>query len=193
MEPIEIEIALKAAFKECEQSSCPLTEAQKQIILQNLLSALDNAAHSEGNPLDELTLEERQLLLTYIAAQEGENLDWKAGLLNDWLNDRSSGSIQFIRENYGFSWLNRVRPIHWQEYLKSLRLKREKLQLGDTIEVSNGLWEWVQDEGPCYREWYSCQVISLSETNCTVRFADGTELEIPALYQWNRCNWRFPE
>ncbi len=193
MEPLFIELALKAAFIECEQSSCPLTERQKQIILQNLLSASNQIAESGGNPLDELTLEERQSLLLYINEREAEDLDWKAALLNDWLNDRPSGNVQFIRENYGFSWLNRVQPVHWQEYLRAIRLMREKLQLGDVIEVSNGLWEWVQDEGPCAREWYPCQVVSLSETNCTVCFDDGTELEIPAIYQWNRCNWRFPE
>jgi hypothetical protein len=74
-----------------------------------------------------------------------------------------------------------------------------KLKVGDRIEVSNGLWEWVQENGPCSREWFPCTVIGLSQGsdrdrlyyNCVIRFENGTEYEIQGIYQWNRYNWRW--
>jgi hypothetical protein len=80
------------------------------------------------------------------------------------------------------------------------------LKVGDRIEVSNSLWEWVQDEGPCRREWVSCLVVSVTatcdngstipasyqcHTNCTVRFDNGSEYEIQGMYEWNRYSWRW--
>ncbi|MBE9014163.1 hypothetical protein IQ250_28645, partial [Pseudanabaenaceae cyanobacterium LEGE 13415] len=68
-----------------------------------------------------------------------------------------------------------------------------RLNIGDRIEVSNTLWEWVQDGE---EEWYFCTVISLTEadtsqnTRCTIRFENGQEYEIQGVYDWNRSNWR---
>jgi hypothetical protein len=75
------------------------------------------------------------------------------------------------------------------------------LEVGDRLEVCNALWEWVQEEGPCKREWVSCVIVSIFEatdgefkyTNCLIRFENDTEFEIQGVYQWNRHNWRFPE
>lgn len=196
LDQAEIEITLKAAFTQCEQALCPLTEQQKQVILQAVLDSL-SSVDGNHNPLDELTLAQRQALLEFITDQEKLNLSWKIRLLNDWLNEQDSGSVQFIREQFGFEWLNRVKPIHWQEYLQQVRITRDKLQVGDLIEISNGLWEWVQDDGQ--REWFPCRVIELSEVSddevnyasCIVRFENGLEYEIQGIYQWNRGNWRF--
>lgn len=194
MERAEIETALKAAFLQCESHLVPLNEQQKEILLQ---AFLDTETLVSGNPLDELTGQERETLLEFIRERERENLSWKGSILNDWLNDRSSGTVQFIRERYGLSWLNRVQPLHWQEYLQRVGLTREKLQIGDAIEVSNGLWEWVREDDPDSREWYPCQVIGLRDedesdlASCTVRFETGEEFEIQGIYQWNRVNWRF--
>jgi hypothetical protein len=195
MDRAEIETALKAAFLHCESLLCPLNEQQKDILLQIFL---ETPELTEGNPLDELTLEQRQILLDFIGDREREKISWKSSLLNDWLNDRPSGTVQFIRDRYGLSWLNRVKPMHWQEYLQPVRLTREKLQIGDAIEVSNGLWEWVRVDDPESREWFPCQVIRLQEedkpdlASCIIRFEAGEEFEIQGIYQWNRGNWRFP-
>jgi len=136
----EIETTLKAAFLQCEALFCPLNQQQKEILLEVFF---ERNSLADGNPLDELTSMQREILLEFILKQERENLAWKSSLLNDWLNDRPSGAVQFIRDQYGLAWLNSIKPIHWQEYLQKLRLTREKLQAGDTIEVSNGLWEWI--------------------------------------------------
>jgi hypothetical protein len=194
MDRTEIETVLKAAFLQCESRLCPLSEQQKEILLE---AFFETEELGEGNPLDELSLEERETLLQFIDDRERENLSWKSSILNDWLNDRPSGSVQFIRDRYGLSWLNRVRPIHWREYLQQIRVTREKLQVGDSIEISNGLWEWVREDDPDSREWYPCQVIGLRDgdgeepASCIVRFEAGEEYEIQGIYQWNRVNWRF--
>jgi hypothetical protein len=194
MERAEIETLLKAAFLQCEGDLCPLSEQQKEILLQ---AFLNTEVFSAGNPLDDLPLEEREILLQFIGDRERENLSWKGTILNDWLNDRPSEKVQFIRDRYGLSWLNRVQPIHWQEYLQQVSLTREKLQIGDAIEVSNGLWEWVREDIPDSREWYPCQVICVTDdqgeepASCVARFETGEEYEIPGIYQWNRVNWRF--
>lgn len=61
------------------------------------------------------------------------------------------------------------------------------------------LWEWVQENGPCSREWFPCTVVGLSQGsdcdrlyyNCVIHFDNGTEYEIQGIYQWNRYNWRW--
>ena len=113
MTPAEIEAALQAAFKHCDQSSCPLSERQKQILLQMvelvylpLESPLtsDIAAGSDtANPLDELTSDQRHILLQFVKAHEQQNRPWKIQLLNDWLQERDSGPVQFVRDRYGTS------------------------------------------------------------------------------------------
>jgi hypothetical protein len=209
MTPDEIEVVLQAAFIQCEALLCPLSEQQKQILLQVVMESVTretlrlsvNGERDTANPLDELTPQERQALLEFVQREEQRNRPWKIKLLNDWLHNRESGSVQFIRDNYGPQWLNRVKSRHLAQYFDAetssdgLRLK-----VGDRIEVSNGLWEWVQDEGPCTREWFPCRVVKVSQHsqgdglyyNCVIRFDNGSEYEIQGVYQWNRYNWRWP-
>lgn len=191
-------------------------EARRQAI-DKLESALpdvhqSNSEHraeadngSDDNPLDDMTPEHRSAFLTFIQRQSHQTENWKTSLLNDWLSGSSSGELQFIRDFYGPQWLNRVQATHLAKYLEPHDLK---LKVGDQIEVSNGLWEWVQDSGPCLREWVTCTVIALREseddafttpdsyrqfTTCTVRFENGREFEIQGIYEWNRYSWRWPE
>ena len=211
MTPAEIEAVLQAAFIQCEAMLCPLTDRQKQILLQvaiesvtrDLLfsSAEENPNSEDENPLDELTPEQRKALLEFVKQQETQDRPWKIKLLNDWLHDRDSGTVQFVREQYGPQWLNRVKPGHLEQYFKAETSSDGlKLKVGDRIEVSNGLWEWVQEDGPCSREWFVCTVVRISQRsdsdgsyyNCIIRFDNGTEYEIQGIYQWNRYNWRWP-
>ncbi|XWK91135.1 MAG: hypothetical protein U7127_14120 [Phormidium sp.] len=199
MSQAEIEAALKAAFDQCNAANCPLTEVQKQILLQvaqRFASTSGETANSEGkNPLDELTAQERLALLEFVKEQESLNQPWKIQLLNDWLNNTDSGSVQFIRDRYGLQWLNSVQPSHLAEYFERLEAEL-KLRVGDRIEVSNGLWEWIQEDGPCSQMWVPCTVTSVEEredySSCIIRFDNGTEYEIQGIYDWNRYNWRWP-
>ncbi len=134
--------------------------------------------------------------MEFVKGQEEQNRPWKIQLLNDWLHDRDSGQVQFIRDRYGMQWLNRIKPIHFTQYADGEEAL--KLKVGDRIEISNGLWEWVQETGPCSREWYNCTVIGINNsdstaTNCIIRFTNGAEYEIQGVYQWNRYNWRWLE
>jgi hypothetical protein len=202
MTPDEIEAAILAAFDRCDAVSCPLTDTQKQILLQvveqiqgNSISGMSNIA----NPLDELTPEELEAFLQFVKDEEQRSRTWKVQLLNDWLLENDSGTVQFIRKRYGLQWLNRVESYHFDKY--SYFEDALKLRVGDRIEVSNALWEWVQEDGPCKREWFPCMVIHLEEisdyndasTNCVVRFFNGAEYEIQGIYEWNRYNWRWPQ
>ncbi|MEH1925705.1 hypothetical protein [Nostoc sp.] len=201
MTPDEIETAMLAAFSSCDAASCPLTDTQKQILLRlveqiqgNSTSGMANIA----NPLDELTPEELEVFLQFVKDEEQRNRTWKVQLLNDWLLENDSGTVQFIRQRYGLQWLNRVEACHFDKY--SYFEDALKLRVGDRIEVSNALWEWVQEDGPCQREWFPCMVIKVEEiserddssTNCVVRFFNGAEYEIQGIYEWNRYNWRWP-
>ena len=209
MTPAEIEAALQAAFNRCKAASCPLTDSQKQILLQVFeeltrpeLEVLDSiaAVSNTGNPLDELAPEQRQSFLQFVKEQEQQNRPWKIQLLNDWLQERDSGPVQFIRDRYGPQWLSRLQPVHFAYYAELEGEEALKLKVGDRIEVSNGLWEWVQETGPCTPEWFVCTVIRVDETggredastNCIIRFNNGAEYEIQGMYQWNRYNWRWP-
>lgn len=218
MTKAEIEAVLKAAFGECDAAGYPLEVEQKQILLaaaialsqsqqaeatlQNGSNTTDLPAVDSENPLDELAPEQRTALLQFIQSQEQEGIPWKVQLLNDWLEGRESGSIQFIRDLYGPQWLEQVQPFHIAEYAETA----VSLKLGDRIEVSNNLWEWVQEDGPCSREWFGCTVIHISQasdsngimpasystyTNCMIRFDNGMEYEIQGVYEWNRYNWRW--
>ncbi|HEY9821452.1 MAG TPA: hypothetical protein V6D35_11840 [Candidatus Sericytochromatia bacterium] len=210
MTPAEIEAVLKVAFIQCETALCPLSDQQKQILLQLVVasvtrealvsSANDDSDGEIGNPLDELTAEQRQALLQFVKEQEKQERPWKIKLLNDWLHDRNSGTVQFIRDSYGPQWLNRIKPVHLAQYFEAETSSESlRLKVGDRIEVSNGLWEWVQDEGPCSREWFTCTVVQLSQRtdtdnsyySCVIRFDNGGEYEIQGIYQWNRYNWRW--
>ena len=204
MSPLELEAALRTAFGECAIAGCPLTAEQQDILLQLLLAPkarLDSDvidSSTTQNPLDNLTRSQRQSFLRFIQTQNQQNRSWKAQLLNDWLQGNDSGEMQFIRERYGLQWLEQVQAVHIAAYADEISMT---LSVGDRIEVSNGLWEWVQDDGPCNREWFPCTVVSLSDRrdsahtdshiSCTVRFSNGLEYEIQGVYEWNRYNWRW--
>lgn len=227
----EIEAALDAAFKRCEVVSCPLSDQQKQILLQAMqeltnnppeandranfgMESLEEKDSSADDPLRSLTFEERQALLAFIKQEESENRPWKTTLLNDWVQERDSGTVQFIRDRYGVQWLEQVKPFHLEQYESVDQGQVIWLKVGDRIEVTNGLWEWVQEDGPCSREWFPCTVIKicqpegaevkdqpeeeverkdLSNVSCIVRFDTGAEYEIQGVYDWNRPNWRWLE
>ncbi|BAZ32888.1 hypothetical protein NIES4074_53950 [Cylindrospermum sp. NIES-4074] len=202
MTPDEIEAALQAAFNCCDAASCPLTVTQKQILLQVVEQIQGNPnfrVSDSSNPLDELTPEELEAFLQFVKVEEEENRTWKVQLLNDWLLEQDSGKVQFIRQRYGLQWLNRVESYHFDKYVDGE--DGLKLKIGDRIEVCNALWEWVQENGPCQRQWFPCMVIQIEEvsngdesfTNCQIRFYDGNELEIQGIYEWNRYNWRYPQ
>lgn len=227
MSQFELDAALKAVFEQCDTAACPLSDQQKHIlrqVLQELVQdkfiAVDRAGSAgaapdlpcgneefaEANPLDQLLPEERQRLLEFIRQQDKQNQPWKITLLNDWLQGKDSGSVQFLRERYGIQWLDQIKPVHLACYDGLGPGEVLKLKVGDRIEVTNGLWEWVQEEGPCSREWFPCTVLSISEpdknatnsahqgerlTRCVVRFDTGAEYEIQGIYDWNRPNWRW--
>lgn len=211
MTPPEIETALEAAFAECDAAFCSLTQKQKHILLQVVVAEMTqrllsnrttpNQDADTTNPLDELTSDQRVALLQFVQEQEIQDRPWKIQLLNDWLENRDSGAVQFIRDRYGIQWLNRIKPVHLAEYYEREEKVGLKIKVGDRIEVANNLWEWVQDNGPCTREWFSCTVVEVyntdqsqdSYTNCIIRFEGGTEYEIQGIYQWNRYNWRWPK
>ena len=198
----EIEAALQAAFNRCDAASCPLTDMQKQILLQMVDQIQGNSKSGKldiPNPLDELTSEELEAFLEFVKTEEQQNRTWKVQLLNDWLHNNDSGAVKFIRQSYGLQWLNRVESYHFDKY--SYLEDALKLRVGDRIEVCNALWEWVRDDDPCQREWFPCMVLQMDEvsdgddssTNCVVRFYNGSEYEIQGIYEWNRYNWRWPE
>jgi hypothetical protein len=201
MSPDEIEVALQAAFYRCDAASCPLTDTQKEILLQ-VIEKIKGNSHpgfsDNNNPLDELTSEELQAFLQFVTIQEEQKRSWKAQLLNDWLHQNDSGSVEFIRKRYGLQWLNRIETYHFDKYSRETI---HNLKEGDQIEVCNALWEWVQENGPCQPEWFLCTVIRIDEinnddcssTNCIIRFQNGAEYEIQGIYEWNQYNWRKPQ
>ncbi|MGJ3246166.1 MAG: hypothetical protein ACFE0I_08835 [Elainellaceae cyanobacterium] len=217
MTPVDIEVALRTAFNQCESLGYPLNSTQKQTITDAIIGLVrdrpDSASVASNNelnmgantvnPLDELSPDQRRALLQYIQYQNQKDLSWKTQLLNDWLGGRESGSVQFIRDSYGPQWLERVQPYHIEQYSDEASFM---LSVGDRIEVSNSLWEWVQEVGPCSQEWIPCQVVSIKQqsddtklgsqayscyTSCTIRFDSGLEYEIQGIYEWNRYNWRW--
>lgn len=202
MTPDEIDAALQTAFHRCDAASCPLTDVQKHILLQ-VVEQIQGKSHSTtsntANPLDELTPEELEAFLEFVNTEEQQNRTWKVQLLNDWLLEHDSGTVQFIRDRYGLQWLYRVESYHFDKY--SYLQDALKLRIGDRIEISNALWEWVQEDGPCKREWFPCTVLYIEArndgtdafTNCVIRFSNGAEYEIQGIYEWNRYNWRWPQ
>ncbi|NBD33045.1 MAG: hypothetical protein GVY17_08810 [Cyanobacteria bacterium] len=199
----QIQSVLETMMRRCEQAQTPLSHQQTEIlheVLIELLASSTTELPDEPNPLDELTPEQRDALLEFIVDQ-GEQ-PWKAQILNDWLQGRDSGNVQFLREDYGPQWLNRVQPYHVAQYLEqSDRAEEVQLKVGDRVEVSNLIWEWVQDDDPEQQDWYPCTVVSLSQgeynghryQNCTIRFDNGAEWELPGIYQWNRYYWRLAQ
>jgi hypothetical protein len=202
MTSAEIAAALQAAFQDCDTADAPLTQTQKQILLEVVTRWVDDrSAHSTtvatDNPLDALTEPERQILLQFIQETDRPDYSWKVQLLNDWLQGQPSGAVQFVRERYGLQWLEQVQPFHVTYYLERDGNVLVKLKVGDRIEVCNALWEWVQESGPCDRQWFPCTVIQAFEeeasatARCIVRFDNGSEYEIQGIYDWNRYNWRW--
>jgi hypothetical protein len=199
MTPEEIETVLQAAFRECRDRGCPLDDRQQQILLQAIRQLGNPPSPEAPNPLDELTLEECQSLLEFVKEQDRQNRSWKVTLLEDWLQNRDSGAVQFVRDRCGTAWLNRVEPFHLAAYEEVLEEGRLQVKVGDRLEVSNRLWEWVQDDEPSSQEWLACTVIGVFDveeedatyTHCLIRFENGTEYEIQGIYQWNRYNWRW--
>jgi hypothetical protein len=191
MTQAEIAAALQAVFHQCEMMGCPLSEEQKEILAQTIEEKLLERSPIT-NPLDRLTLEQRNALLQFITTQEQQNQSWKVTLLNDWLQNRDSGNVQFIRDLFGIQWLESITSANLADYEDEAILK---LKVGDRIEVSNTLWEWIQESDS--REWFPCAIISVqdnlepSQTKCTVRFDNGSEYEIQGIYDWNRSNWRW--
>lgn len=121
MTPTEIEAVLREAFGKCETVGYPLEAVQKQILLRSLMDwveqlgqpipeqgwercALAPPTSNHANPLDDLLPEQRRVLLRFIQAQNRANRAWKAQLMNDWLNSRDSGELQFVRQTYGLQW-----------------------------------------------------------------------------------------
>lgn len=200
MTPDEIEIALQAAFNCCDAARCPLTDGQKIILLEVISKEIKGNSSSislnDVNPLKELSFDELEIFSQFVKEQEEKNISWKVQLLNDWLQEKDSGVVQFIRENYGIQWLSRVEKYHFDEFENKETLK---LKVGDRIEVCNGLWEWVQEGTCCTPQWFRCTVTVLEETVdgdncytiCTIRFNNGAEYQIQGIYQWNRYHWRW--
>lgn len=197
MTPEEIEAALQAAFEQCDRADVTLNPQQQQILRRALVGN-----GRSRNPLADLTLDERRILLKFVQEQEQQNRSWKMVLLNDWLQGEKSGKIQFVRDRYGMQWLEQIQPIHLADY-DDLETGELQLKLGDRIEVTNGLWEWVQESDPHSREWFTCTVIGVHEptpdqadgvrrhASCVIRFESGAEYEIQGIYEWNRPNWRW--
>jgi hypothetical protein len=205
MSDADLQALLQTAFSQCEAADCALNEQQKQILLAAAVDALKRfqaktaTATEQVNPLDELAEQDRRSLLKFIRQQEQQDQSWKVKLLNDWLQGKDSGSVQFIRDRYGVQWLDSIQPIHLAKYSDLENTENQTLKLGDRIEISNALWEWVQEDGPCSREWFPCRVVGLpgaesddhTRINCIVRFDTGAEYEIQGVYDWNRPNWRW--
>ncbi|MCU0547832.1 MAG: hypothetical protein MUC48_00660 [Leptolyngbya sp. Prado105] len=179
MNESDLDALLDVAFQQCDSLGHALTEEQKWILRTTLRQA------TRTNPLEQLKPEQRQALLRFVQ----DHAEWKTVILNDWFQSRDSGSVQFIRDEYGMEWLNSITA----DDLAAYRDSEAVLKIGDRIEVSNALWEWVQGDD---NEWFSCTVIGLSEaenpqeTSCMIRFDTGQEYEIQGLYDWNRPNWR---
>lgn len=193
--------ALDAAFRQCGSAGMALNDVQRQILQQVtqtvLLKALANpeATDPDENPLAALTEDQRQIVLAYIAECDRNTQDWKTTLFSDWLQGRNSGSVQFLRDRYGFDWINQVQAHHIALYTDRGEVA---LQVGDRIEVSSRLWEWIPEDLGEEPEWIVCTIIHLSEAgdsaeaalNGTVQFENGLELDIQGLNDWNQNNWR---
>lgn len=188
---------LQAAYQACAAQGYALTPEQQVILAEAIAPYLPATPDDlDRNPLDDLADGEREAFLAFVAEQTQQDRPWKAQLLNDWLTGQDSGSVQFIRESYGVSWLEQIQPHHIAAYQRP-----NHLQVGDRIEVANNLWEWVQADGPSSREWLPCTVIQVTQgtdpqtgrslTTCTVRFDTGMEYEIQGVYDWNQYNWRW--
>jgi hypothetical protein len=202
--PIKLALgqALEAAFRQCGAAGMALNDVQQQILQQVtqtiLLKALANPDTDDPgeNPLDALTEEQRQTVLSYIADCDRNAQDWKTTLFNDWLQGRDSGQVQFLRDRYGFDWINRVQP---QDIAAYTDCSEGELKIGDRLEVSSRLWEWIPESLGEEPEWIACTLVALTQPQSepnpttlsgTVQFENGLELDIQGLNDWNKSNWR---
>jgi multidrug efflux pump subunit AcrA (membrane-fusion protein) len=198
---LALEQALEAAFRQCGTAGMALNDVQRQILQQVtqtvLIKALTNpdAIEPGENPLDALTEDQRQTVLDFIAECDRTTQDWKTVLFNDWLQGRDSGPVQFLRDRYGFDWINRVQRQNIAAYIED---DEQALRVGDRLEVSSRLWEWIPEDLGEEPEWLPCVLVNLTppndlETtlNGTVQFENGVEIEIQGLNDWNKSNWRY--
>jgi hypothetical protein len=198
---LALEQALEAAFRQCATAGMALNDVQRQILQQVtqtvLLKALTSpdAIDPEENPLDALTENQRQTLLDFVAECDRTTQNWKTILFNDWLQGRDSGPVQFLRDRYGFDWINRVQRQDINAYTEA---EEQGLKIGDRLEVSSRLWEWIPEDLGEEPEWLPCVLVNLTppndlETtlNGRVQFENGVELEIQGLNDWNKSNWRY--
>jgi hypothetical protein len=197
---LALEQALEAAFRQCGTAGMALNDVQRQILQQVtqtvLLKALSNpdAIDSEENPLEALTADQREILLSFIEQCDRTAQDWKTVLFNDWLQGQDSGKVQFLRDRYGLDWINRVQP---QDIAAYIETDEPELRIGDRLEVSSRLWEWIPENLGEEPEWLPCTLVQLTQPkdpettlNGTVQFENGVELEIQGLNDWNKINWR---
>jgi hypothetical protein len=197
---LALEQALEAAFRQCGTAGMALNDVQRQILQQVtqtvLLKALSNpdAIDSEENPLEALTADQRETLLCFIEQCDRTAQDWKTVLFNDWLQGQDSGQVQFLRDRYGLDWINRVQP---QDIAAYIETDEPELRVGDRLEVSSRLWEWIPEDLGEEPEWLPCTLVHLTQPedpettlNGTVQFENGVELEIQGLNDWNKSNWR---
>ena len=140
MTPEEIEAVLQAAFRRCRDEGCPLDDRQQQIVLQAIRQLNNVSPSAESNPLDELEPEECRALLEFVKEQELQKLSWKVTLLEDWLQGRNSGAVQFVRDRLGTAWLNRVQPFHLEAYEDVLEEGNLGLRVGDRLAEGDSGW-----------------------------------------------------
>jgi hypothetical protein len=193
--------ALETAFRQCGAAGMALNDVQRQILQQVtqtvLLQTLTNldTANPDENPLEALTEGQRQALLRFVSECDRNTQDWKTALFNDWLQGQESGQVQFLRDRYGFNWINRVQRQDIAAYTED---DEQALKIGDRIEVSSRLWEWIPEDLGEEPEWLTCTLVHLTQPddidtiilNGTVQFENGVELEIQGLNDWNKINWR---
>jgi hypothetical protein len=198
---LALEQALEAAFRQCATAGMALNDVQRQILQQVtqtvLLKALTSpdAVDPLENPLDTLTEDQRQTLLDFVTECDRNTQDWKTVLFNDWLQERDSGPVQFLRDRYGFDWINRVQRQNIAAYTEG---DEPELRIGDRIEVSSRLWEWIPEDLGEESEWIVCTLVNLTAPDSTeatsitgtVQFENDLVLEIQGLNDWNKGNWR---
>jgi hypothetical protein len=99
-----------------------------------------------------------------------------------------------LRDRYGLDWINRVQP---QDIAAYIETDEPELRIGDRLEVSSRLWEWIPENLGEEPEWLPCTLVQLTQPkdpettlNGTVQFENGVELEIQGLNDWNKSNWR---
>jgi hypothetical protein len=198
---LALEQALEAAFRQCATAGMALNDVQRQILQQVTQTVLIKALTSSDavdpaeNPLDVLTEDQCQTLLDFVTECDRSAQDWKTILFNDWLQGRDSGPVQFLRDRYGFDWINRVRRQDITAYAEAEELE---LKIGDRLEVSSRLWEWIPEDLGEEPAWIVCTLINLTQPDSseatsvtgTVQFENDLVLEIEGLNDWNKGNWR---